>query len=428
MSEWIQILALALQLFHKAEGSNITEIITEWDNTDRIGMYAPAGKQALYITLASAGSKKELCTYILIPWQELYDKTNDTSFAALSMLYEFITVNEFAIVYRYQPPSIPEDFRGMVKKFTQYAGTLFAASDGNKILNEQQGISTPDSVRIIQLREYPFYTVQEVAVPGSAAVNPDVKEPLIPGKMTRQILVPDQGPVKSSWIVNGSPSLETCAIKKDIGFRKIFTDNLKMCLADPSQKDNLYDLAKDEIIAASSDCNDSGATELRMTTILKRCLNKKESRNYISAEELFADYQPKTTPDVATDYMYELVSEFRIVPPADTSNAEDLLGLFKIYYKAAKRNPGKWEDGNMILGAKPKEYIPTKEELVLDEIGERIRKVAESCKPQTLAEKTKVKMPKKIKYRHFTFTHSDVMGSGRFFYVDKIEDVILTLK
>ena len=82
----------------------------------------------------------------------------------------------------------------------------------------------------------------------------------------------------------------------------------------------------------------------------------------------------------------------------------------------------------MILGARPKEYIPSKEELIADEIGERIRKTAEECIPMTLAEKSKTRVPKQLKYCHYTFTHSDVMGSGRFFYVDQIQETVITLK
>jgi hypothetical protein len=84
-------------------------------------------------------------------------------------------------------------------------------------------------------------------------------------------------------------------------------------------------------------------------------------------------------------------------------------------------------EGNMILGVRPKEYEPSLEELVLGETGERISKVINNNEKEEIIsylKNNKCHM-RKIKFRKFTFTHADVMGSGRFFYVDTIEEVKL---
>jgi hypothetical protein len=84
----------------------------------------------------------------------------------------------------------------------------------------------------------------------------------------------------------------------------------------------------------------------------------------------------------------------------------------------------------MILGANPREYRPSLEELILAEIGERIEKILDFYpKKEVLKILGKAKKDlKKAKFRKFTFIHSDAMGSGRFFYVDKIQESEINLK
>lgn len=426
MAEWIKIFALALQLFHKTDGAPNTSLVIQWDNLNRVGLHAPEGKQALFVSLVAEAGRQEICSYIFIPWQNIYEsKAGNDSIGWF--MYDIVTVNEFAIVYRSNHAVTPL-YRDAVNKLDRYVQFFSGSNKNQTIVNEGTDVSSYDSIRYISIKEYPFYTVSEIALPGSADLMSEKKEIKQPGKMRYLILVPDQGPVKSSWIYCGPAVTDPCFMKNDSVFRDIFTRNIKHCLVDVNQKDNLLIIAQDEIAGAARDCDNGKRTEEFLNSLLRRLLNKKTREETLSTDDLFSDYQPKTTPDLATDYMYELQSEFRLIPDADTANIEDLIGLYNIYIKAAKRNPGKWEAGNMILGAKEKEYAPSKEELILNEIGERIRKVAAGSHPNTLSQVTKVKLPKQIRYKHFTYTHSDVMGSGRFFYVNTIEEVVVKLK
>jgi len=144
----------------------------------------------------------------------------------------------------------------------------------------------------------------------------------------------------------------------------------------------------------------------------------------------FPGYTPKLTQDSAKDFMPLIGEKIDNIPAALISNLPDLLDLFIKYRKYAEENPGHWENGNMILGAREKEYIPSEDEILLSETGNRIRKIInpESKKEIKRLLKGKHGELRELKYTMFTFTHADVMGSGRFFYVDTIKKVKIDLQ
>ena len=146
-------------------------------------------------------------------------------------------------------------------------------------------------------------------------------------------------------------------------------------------------------------------------------------------DDLFPDYQPKRTPDTMLDYMPSLLEDLARIPEANLSNLPKLIDLYIEYKKNAARSPGEWVEGNMILGAREKEYRPSREELVLNEIGDRISYVVSETDPESLENLLKQikKYPKKIEFTRFFYTHYDVMGSGRFFYIDGKDKIEFTL-
>ena len=135
-------------------------------------------------------------------------------------------------------------------------------------------------------------------------------------------------------------------------------------------------------------------------------------------ENPFSDYQPKLSPDTAIDYRPSLAPQLAKLPPARLKYLADLISVLKKYQKMAKEKPGLWEEGNMLLGAAPKQYRPSDEELLANEAGQRIEQVVKGAKPEELRrslEKQKIDA-RQIQYKMFLFDHADVMGSGRFFY------------
>jgi hypothetical protein len=162
------------------------------------------------------------------------------------------------------------------------------------------------------------------------------------------------------------------------------------------------------------------------TDFLKKILSCKDPIvTELVYESPFADYQPKTTPDVLTDYMPSAYSIVKDLPAAELDNLNNLIEQYRKYRKLAKKNPGKWVDGNMILGANPREYEPTYEEILLCEIGNRIRILHQNFSPKELRKQaiSRVGFSNTIHYKDFSVTHSDVMGSGRFFYININQEV-----
>ena len=141
--------------------------------------------------------------------------------------------------------------------------------------------------------------------------------------------------------------------------------------------------------------------------------------------DVFPDYVPKTTPDTVYDYLKNPEKEiFKIleeIGDPELQKLKDMLNLFKKYKKSAKSNPGHLENGRVGLGANIKQYVPSDEELMESEIGERIGLIVFKTNPQEIESilKEVAIMLTQIEYKKIEFRHVDVMGSGRFFYASE---------
>jgi len=141
-------------------------------------------------------------------------------------------------------------------------------------------------------------------------------------------------------------------------------------------------------------------------------------------KNLFSDYKPKITPDTIEDYLrrpskvYEILGE---IGALHISRLNKILDLFNKYEKKAKKNMGRYEKGNIAIGADLDQYYPSEEELLVSELGKMILRLSESYSKQQmkiLKLKHKIKS-QQIRFFEISFRHVDVMGSGRFFYAEK---------
>ena len=79
-------------------------------------------------------------------------------------------------------------------------------------------------------------------------------------------------------------------------------------------------------------------------------------------KNIFKDYVPKNTPDTIEDYLgrpskvYEILEELE---EPNMSKLNAILSLFSTYEKKAKKNVGKFEEGNVAIGADPDQYYPS---------------------------------------------------------------------
>lgn len=146
----------------------------------------------------------------------------------------------------------------------------------------------------------------------------------------------------------------------------------------------------------------------------------------MSEKDLFPDYEPKKTPDTIKDYLrYPKTKIFNILdeigePSIDKLNI--ILDLFVKYKEEAKKNPGRVENGRVYLGAELKQYVPSEEELLVSELGKLIQNIVTNHSKDELEEyKKRMKIKSQnIVFYEITFRHVDVMGSGRYFYAEKL--------
>ena len=124
-------------------------------------------------------------------------------------------------------------------------------------------------------------------------------------------------------------------------------------------------------------------------------------------------YVAKDTPDTLLDYRPALAGAVAALPRALPA----LLRAHAAYAEAAVASPGHWRDGAIMLGADPRDYVPSDAELMAAETGARIAAAAHRTGIDGRA----------LTYRRFSFRHVDVMGSGRYFYASPPRTITLSL-
>ncbi len=138
-------------------------------------------------------------------------------------------------------------------------------------------------------------------------------------------------------------------------------------------------------------------------------------------EDTFPDYEPKLTPDTLFDYRPGLALA---MPQPGTVG--ELLRAYLLASEQARDEPGQWEDGDIVLGADPREYVPSEAELIAAELGNRLAALAgDPAAGEALAAAGVGSM--ELRYATFLFRHVDVMGSSRYFYASPPQDMSVTL-
>lgn len=134
-----------------------------------------------------------------------------------------------------------------------------------------------------------------------------------------------------------------------------------------------------------------------------------------------ADYQPKSTPDTVTDYRGAIGGQVSALPPV--SDAAALAQAFANWKAQAAASPGAYEQGAVQLGADERQYVPSDAELIAAEAGDRLSAALNGADDATRAAVAAILPdPASRTYQRFEYRHSDVMGSGRYFYASPPRD------
>lgn len=381
------------------------------------------------LTLSSGQSNKKIAEIILIPWQTFSLNGNQQIVNDPLALMQLVGVNDYCLVYALFPgektggdeADFVEDLKQLLNKYAE----LNMDEDNYPTL-------VPDGIQIIASREFDHFIEWEIAEPGSKIPPVNELAKISDKKMLHVTVVPDFGPVKEYWIKPANLYIDTYYTSIEDELLNIFSECIAKCGTNPENRNEIFASAEEQFknlfTAANSWVNYlSDKYKARLSNWL---MIEEPAAEYPGDENIFPDYQPKLTPDTAIDYMPQLAEEFKLIPEAKLEDLANLLQLFHQTKEKVLLNPGQWEDGNIILGAKEKEYKPTKDELLLAEIGSRIELIINSSDRDKITDGVQSQNinEKQIEFDRFTFVHADVMGSGRFFYVDQIENVAVLLQ
>lgn len=134
---------------------------------------------------------------------------------------------------------------------------------------------------------------------------------------------------------------------------------------------------------------------------------------------------PKDSADTVTDYRASVAGDIGALP--SLGDAAALAAAFVDWKGRAASSPGAYEQGQVQLGADAQEYHPSDAELVAAEAGDRLAAALQGADDATKAAVAAAlgDAPEARVYRRFDYRHSDVMGSGRYFYASKPKEAAL---
>ncbi len=354
------------QAVARSLGDRVTSCAT-WSTLAAVGFTGRDEIRPIEVAFARSGETAPFLLYYLVPWQPLYANRRDDTPRIGPQL---VTVTEPALVFSAPgtDPVVPADLLAAV------TGAVESELDVAANQAEQPGdlaAPLPEGLRLIRARRHLHYLELEVAVPGTSVVKDAELQAVAPGQMIRVLMVPDTGPVAERWLAPSAPAAAKPAHDAGSGER--------------------------------GDDDDSGSAVEPVPA---------------GPESMFPDYQPKRSPDTILDYRGSLAGAVAGLPAADLEHLGQLIGALADHQGRAAKNPGTWVDGNMVLGADPKQYRPGDDELLVSELGARIAQVVAATPPAELTaalDRAKI-TERELTYGAISIRHVDAMGSGRFFY------------
>ena len=428
---WTDLFAQALKLSGKLIFGD--QLVLEINPKPNLGIYNFYDKNPgiVEVTVKPNGSNFPLVNYLLIPWQSFAITQSENLSISPIALYDILTVTDYAVIYTSALLVKQEDIN------FQYASDFDAAFKKlisiyeNQNPEELENLNIPEGVQAISYEVFPNYISLYTAIPGSRMAEISEWEKVSQDRMLYLQQIPDIGQKKINWFKPSDSFYDTYYASVENELLSLFNSALENAIKNPVERFNIYVSTKNKMRELFNAAN-SYVNFLydKYEKLLANWLQLgDEEVAYPTIENIFGDYQPKLTPDTVIDYMPSIHDEFVNLPSPELTNLDELLEIFSRYKKESLENPGKWEEGNMILGANPKEYRPSRSELLLAEVGKMINYILDNNSPENIKNQldTINAYVLSLDYKVFSFIHYDVMGSERFFYIGDIEEKHLEL-
>ena len=423
---WISLFALSLEFLPSVIGTTDISVKSYWKNIDEI---SSSNVKGLYIEYYYPNNENALLTYILVPWSDFSKSTNFNDISAILDKPTLKCVTPFALVYEKINNENADNKSEIIDKITQKTDLLFDADFCSTLINSEDGISIDGGFQVIKESDYPYYSELSIALPGSAPIDPLILKQNIKNRMLYISLVPDMGEIKKSWLFTSCVK----ELEAITNIQENLTDQIQKEMLssfesiDPELRSEKYQESIRSLreFFNNNQLDDKSIQEFYFNLLRRLMLLDSLPLKEINTHPVFGNYQEKTTPDLVTDYMPEILGDLVLIPEAKLENLANLLQLYNEYSAKAKANPGETIEGNLVLSGMPEEYHPSIEELMLGEIGERISEIRKQNSEKGIKKYLRSEGLKKteIKYVKFSFIHYDVMGSGRVFYVETMDNI-----
>ncbi len=171
-------------------------------------------------------------------------------------------------------------------------------------------------------------------------------------------------------------------------------------------------------------------TTLALAALLSGCGTlgiKQVAEKKVPAGAMEFSVEKKQTSVV--DYRWYFVHNLRELPGATLAELPELIQSFEHYRDRAEDNFGRWVDGDTILGAHPKEYQPSDDELIENELGDRIRAVIADAPAAEIDWRLRDAgiEHQALVYRAISFRTVHIAGVGAFYYASTPVRTTVTL-
>ncbi len=425
---WINRLGQSVSLLHAVTGMEEAAVVPEWTKDDSKKQFLHLSTEVLELDVLFNG--KSVLLYTIVPWQDFTLPPMGGDVDSRTDFYDLLTVTDFAVIFRYFFPRLMPAEEQYARKFDRHFKQMINLEKNQQKIDDIR-LKLPAGLQIISSQMYPNYVDLQVSLPGSRLPEPNQWQSVVANKMLRVHLIPDRGDIRTRWFKPVKPFADTYYTAVEDTLLTIYNNALIQAKENPDNREIIFNKASDQMrgIFSAANIYVNQLYDFYKSRLFNWLLiPEREEKNY-DPETMFPDYQPKRTPDTVLDYLPGLAAEINRLPDPSPQNLADLIYVLEAYQAQARKNPGQWEEGNIILGAKPKEYRPSVPELLVAETGARIRSVlnnAPAAEIEQISDKEKIKT-RQLKFKYFTFTHADVMGSGRFFYVEEIKEVVLNI-
>lgn len=426
-NEWIDLLGSATKLMAKLFFGDSIQVELSWHDNNKFIFSAEDYLEYLRIKINTV-EKEELLEYNIIPWQNFSIKSGND---LLISMEEVCTVTDYAVIYSdFKTGKKSKNGEKLIEKFNKLFVSMLETDINNQLQAEE--LVFPDKIQLISTKAYRYYTELQIAMPGSLIPDDSAWINSYNRKMIYLHIVPDIGEIKRRWIKTMDRPIDTYYTSVEDDLLDYFSEALTEAAISPGRRMEIFQNTKVKIQGLFSGANSyvNFLYDKYEERLYRWLFIDETTALYLTDENIFGDYQPKLSPDNVLDYMPSISEELEKIPDAVLENYSALQGLLKFYQEKSKTNPGQWEEGNMVLGAQQKEYRPSIDELLASETGDRLANIISTHPKEKIIEYLHKEgvAHSDFEYTHFSFTHVDVMGSGRFFYMQTIEKIKLSLK